>query len=50
MIDNRDRIEAIRAASDRRILGLLSPRERSSFEQASGQKLAIQPPMPPECH
>jgi hypothetical protein len=50
MIDNRDRIEAIRAGSDRRILALLSPRERSQFEQASGQKLAIQPPMPPECH
>jgi hypothetical protein len=49
VIDNRDRIETIRAGSDRRILSLLSPRERSSFEQAAGQKLAIQPPMPPEC-
>jgi hypothetical protein len=50
MIDNRDRIQAIRAASDRRILGQLSLRERSLFEQASGRKLNIQPPMPPECY
>ena len=50
MADNRDRIEQIRAHADEQIMAILAPQQQAMFIRMSGNKLRLEPPMPPQCH
>jgi hypothetical protein len=49
MISNRDRVEQVRTQADDRIVALLSPQQRGVLDRMAGKKLALEPPMPPQC-
>ena len=46
---NRDRVQQVRMAADERIASLLSTQQKGTFERMAGNKLALEPPVPPEC-
>jgi len=47
--ENRIRIERIRSDTDRKVLALFSPAERSKFAAMQGRHIDLEPPMPPGC-
>ena len=49
MISNRDRVEQVRMSADQRIVALLSPQQQGMLDRMAGKKLALEPPMPPQC-
>ncbi len=49
MKSNRDRVQQIRMTADEHIAAILSPEQKKTFERMTGNKLALEPPMPPEC-
>lgn len=46
---NRDRVQQVRMAADERVAALLSEQQKGVFERMAGNKLALEPPVPPEC-
>jgi hypothetical protein len=49
MAENRARIEQIRARADHDITAMLRPEQQSELAVMMGQKIHLEPPMPPNC-